>query len=114
MIRRSLYLPRGRWTCWHTGEHHEGGRVIKVDAPLEHLPVFVRPGAVIPTVPVAAHTGLTAGVPWELNVFPGAARTTRLITDDGLAHEVHVGDGDDPRVVIPESLAVEKVVVHNL
>ena len=42
---RELYLPKGpAWTCAWTGEMFEGGRLIKVPAPLERIPVFSRDG----------------------------------------------------------------------
>jgi len=46
MRKRSLYLPRGaRWKDSGTGELHEGGKTIDVDAPLDVIPVFLRDGA---------------------------------------------------------------------
>jgi alpha-glucosidase len=49
--RRSVYLPAhpGGWYDFHTGEHHAGGALADVVAPLGHLPLFVRSGAILPT-----------------------------------------------------------------
>jgi len=49
--RRSLYLPRGVWTVFWTGAQVSGGQEIEVDASLATMPVFVREGAVIVTLP---------------------------------------------------------------
>lgn len=48
--QRSVYLPAnaGGWYGWHDGEHHPGGTVATVDAPLGRLPLFLRAGALIP------------------------------------------------------------------
>ena len=48
-IRNNIYLPKGIWYDWFTGEKYEGGRIINnFDTPLWKLPVFVKAGAIIP------------------------------------------------------------------
>ena len=37
---RSLYLPKGRWEDYFTGEVNTGSQTITVDAPLDRIPVF--------------------------------------------------------------------------
>ena len=39
---RTVYLPKGRWRHFFTGEWFIGGREIQVDCPLEQIPVFER------------------------------------------------------------------------
>jgi alpha-D-xyloside xylohydrolase len=42
-------LPRGpQWTDAWTGQVHEGGRTVTVEAPLGRIPVFLREGADLP------------------------------------------------------------------
>ena len=49
---RDIYLPDGLWVNFFTGERLEGGRwYYHVEVPLDQLPVFVRPSAVIPLYP---------------------------------------------------------------
>lgn len=48
-IRNNIYLPKGTWYDWFTGEKYEGGRIINnFDTPLWKLPLFVKAGAIIP------------------------------------------------------------------
>lgn len=48
-IRNGIYLPEGRWVDYFDGQVYQGGRILnQFDAPLWKLPVFVRPGAIIP------------------------------------------------------------------
>ncbi|MGY4383440.1 hypothetical protein ACVWYN_000459 [Pedobacter sp. UYP24] len=48
-IRNGIYLPKGLWIDYFSGEIYEGSRVINnFDAPLWKLPVFVKSGAIIP------------------------------------------------------------------
>jgi hypothetical protein len=54
--RRTVYLPAGWWTDYWTGVMHEGGGVIEVDAPLRTMPLFVRAGAILPTLPEGVET----------------------------------------------------------
>ena len=50
--RRDFYLPEGLWADFFTGERLEGGRwYYNVVVPLDRMPVFVRPGALIRLYP---------------------------------------------------------------
>ena len=50
--RRDIYLPEGLWVNFFTGERLEGGRwYYDVEVPLDQMPVFVRPGALIKLYP---------------------------------------------------------------
>lgn len=50
--RRDIYLPEGAWVDFFTGRRFDGGSWLKgYDCPLDLMPVFVRPGAVIPIYP---------------------------------------------------------------
>jgi alpha-glucosidase (family GH31 glycosyl hydrolase) len=44
----SAYLPDGDWRDLWTGDRFAGGRHVRVPAPLDRIPVFVRAGAAIP------------------------------------------------------------------
>jgi alpha-glucosidase (family GH31 glycosyl hydrolase) len=98
---RSLYLPKGSWVDYWTGEIVEGGRHVEVPAPLEHIPILVRAGSVIPLIDPETETlaqDLARGVSFEepgyrtldnnltLRVYPASA-TTRgtFVLYDGTA-----------------------------
>ena len=50
--RRDIYLPEGWWVNFFTGERLDGGRwYYDVGVPLDQMPVFVRPGAIIKIYP---------------------------------------------------------------
>jgi alpha-D-xyloside xylohydrolase len=47
--QRRVYLPAGaEWTHTGSGRRYPGGGHVTVDAPLEHIPLFVRDGAATP------------------------------------------------------------------
>jgi alpha-glucosidase (family GH31 glycosyl hydrolase) len=43
--QRKVYLPRGDWIDWWTGQRLTGGGSRQVEAPLEQMPLFIRPGS---------------------------------------------------------------------
>ncbi len=49
--RRSVYLPQGTWFDYWSGARHSGPKSLDVEAPLDRIPLFVRPGAIIPMLP---------------------------------------------------------------
>ncbi|GAC1326010.1 MAG: alpha-xylosidase [Thermoleophilaceae bacterium] len=50
---RSVDLPRGEWIDFWTGQEVEGGGSIVAHAPLDRIPVWVRAGSVLVTLPEA-------------------------------------------------------------
>lgn len=72
-LRRTLYLPEGDWYNFHTHVRYHGGTVIRVDAPLDRMPVFVKSGAVLPLWETQQH--LANGTPETLIL--------RVYTDSG-------------------------------
>ncbi len=55
---RAVYLPTGDdWLDAYTGQRHTGGRHLRVSVPLDRLPLYVRHGALIPTVAPATTVG---------------------------------------------------------
>jgi alpha-glucosidase len=82
---RLVYLPKGTWYDYWTNKKHSGGTMIRVDAPLETVPMFVRGGAIIPLGPAMNYVGEKPFNPISFAIFPdenGLASTT-LYEDDG-------------------------------
>jgi alpha-D-xyloside xylohydrolase len=69
---RSLYLPSGVWTDWHTGEKIEGGKWFDITADVDILPLYVREGAIIPLGPVMNYVGEKKIDDIELRIYPFA------------------------------------------
>jgi alpha-D-xyloside xylohydrolase len=55
--KRHVYLPDDDWVDYWTGAVHSGGRHVLVSSPLARVPLFVRYGALVPTVPVRDAVG---------------------------------------------------------
>ncbi|MDJ0852868.1 MAG: glycoside hydrolase family 31 protein [Myxococcota bacterium] len=82
--QRDVYLPPGRWMTWHDDAQYVGPRRVRVPAPLERLPLFLRAGAIVPTRSPGLHVGETPAEPCVLEVVPGADGVGLLTEDDGV------------------------------
>ena len=56
-----------------TGESFTGGRHLRVQAPLEKIPLYVRAGALIPTMPVRDTVGDEQGTGPRWHLAPASA-----------------------------------------
>jgi alpha-glucosidase/alpha-D-xyloside xylohydrolase len=95
---RRLYLPRGTWFDFWTGQRVDGAREIDRAVDLETMPLHVRAGAIIPMGPVKQYTDEPVDAPVDITVYPGADGGFTLYEDDGktFAHKA----GDFMRVVM--------------
>jgi len=91
-IERRLYLPRGVWYDYWTGERVEGGREIGRAVDLETLPLYVRSGAILPLGPVKQYTGEKVAGPLSISIYPGADGHFLLYEDDGESFRYRDGE----------------------
>lgn len=82
---RYVYLPAGDWFDYATGERHSGNSTIKVSAPLDAIPLFVRGGGFIFRQPVVQYTGQMSGNPLRVLIAPAPDSQASLYEDDGLS-----------------------------
>ena len=80
-----VYLPKGAaWYDYWTGRRFDGGQTIEADAPLDHAPLYVRAGSI---VPLCQGDPMWASVAdWQtldIAVYPGRNATFTLYEDEG-------------------------------
>ncbi|HYG83244.1 MAG TPA: glycoside hydrolase family 31 protein [Pyrinomonadaceae bacterium] len=82
---RMVYLPEGVWYDYWTGKRYAGETTVRVDAPLEVVPVFIRGGSIIPEGPEMRFVGDKPFDPVTFYVHPDAQgrASTTLYEDDG-------------------------------
>src|SRR5882672_10255863 len=80
---RPVYLPRGAWYDFWTGERFEGGREISKPVDLETMPLYVRGGSILPLGPVKQFTGEIVDEPLSVSIYPGADASFLLYEGDG-------------------------------
>lgn len=78
-----ICLPAGGWYDYWSGRAVEGQRLMETPR-LDHLPVFVRAGTILPRQPLVQSTSATPNGPLELYVYPGEDCRGTLYWDDGV------------------------------
>jgi alpha-glucosidase (family GH31 glycosyl hydrolase) len=89
---RSVYLPRGGWYDFWTGERIDGGREISRAVDLETMPLYVRAGSILPLGPVKQYTAEKVDQPYSISIYPGADSSFLLYEDDGGSFNYRKGD----------------------
>ncbi len=87
MTSRLVYLPQGMWYDYWTGQQVAGGRMVRADAPLETVPLYVRGGAIIPMGPEMNYVGEKPSDPITFEIYPDAQGQAQasLYEDDGVS-----------------------------
>ena len=91
-IRNNIYLPKGTWYDWFTGEAYEGGRIINnFDTPLWKLPVFVKGGAIIPMTAPNNNVKEIDRALRMYEIYPGGTTSFTEYDDDGVTEMYRAG-----------------------
>jgi alpha-glucosidase (family GH31 glycosyl hydrolase) len=81
---RQVRLPKGRWYDYDTGALSGNGETIEISPALDKIPLFVRDGALIPTVAPQLRAGrLAKDTGLIVRHYGTAAGRARLYDDDG-------------------------------
>jgi alpha-glucosidase len=90
--RDSIYLPKGTWYDYWTGDAYAGGRWLNnFAAPLEKLPLLVKEGAIIPMYPQMYYDGERPADTLTLDIYPAGSSAFDLYEDDGLTRDYRKG-----------------------
>ncbi|WP_062290829.1 alpha-xylosidase [Demequina phytophila] len=87
-----LYLPDGEWTSLLTGERVAGGRWVRETHGYESMPLYVRPGTVLPRGTRDDRPDYDYLSDVELVVYPGGEETRTV--------ELHASDGSSDTVTV--------------
>jgi hypothetical protein len=82
LSKQSVWLPRGDWFNFFSGEYLRGGRWHTLYGELEDIPVFAKAGAIVPLAPKVAWGGLNNPSELTIDIFPGADNRFELYEDD--------------------------------
>jgi alpha-glucosidase (family GH31 glycosyl hydrolase) len=89
---RTVYLPRGDWWDFWSGERVKGGREITRTVDLETTPLYVRAGAILPLGPVKQFTDEKVEGPISISVYAGGDASFLLYEDDGNSFNYRKGE----------------------
>ncbi|HTN40538.1 MAG TPA: glycoside hydrolase family 31 protein [Asticcacaulis sp.] len=90
---KDVYLPAGAdWYNYWTNEKLTGGQWVKVAAPINQIPVFVKAGSIVP-VGADIQSTATKQTITALRVYPGKDGAFSLYDDDGTSYDYEKGKG---------------------
>jgi alpha-D-xyloside xylohydrolase len=90
---QAVYLPTAGapWYNFWTGDTATAGQNVQAAAPVETLPLFVRPGSIVPMGPFLQYSNEKAPDPTELRVYRGADGKFTLYEDEGDTYDYEKG-----------------------
>lgn len=88
-----VYLPENKvgWYDFWTGKRAVGGQTLKVNSPIDQIPLFVRAGSILPLGPKKQFTSEKVDDVTELRIYPGADALLKLYEDDGVSYGYEKG-----------------------
>ncbi len=100
---KDVYLPAGTdWYNFWTNEKIAGGKWVKVAAPIDQMPVFVRAGSIVPMGADILSTATKQAIA-EIKVYPGKDGEFALYDDDGVSYDYEKGKGTTAKLRWSES-----------
>jgi alpha-glucosidase len=90
--QRELYLPKGDWFDYWTGQKFAGGQTIHLAVTPDFIPMFVRGGGFIFRQPVVQFTGQMPGKPLRVLIAPAKESEASLYEDDGKSLDYRNGN----------------------
>lgn len=78
------YIPKGAdWYNFWTNERIKGGQDITLTTSIDHVPIFVRAGSILPLGPEMQYVGEKSWNNLEIRIYPGADGEFTLYEDEG-------------------------------
>nr|WP_241433861.1 glycoside hydrolase family 31 protein [Natrialba aegyptia] len=103
---RDVYFPAGEtWVDFWTNEVHDGGQWKTVDAPIDHLPIYVRKDSIVPMREVQQYTGQNPLTTLELDTYLSEAGKTTysFYEDDGETRAFEDGEYNVTNFTVSEN-----------
>jgi alpha-D-xyloside xylohydrolase len=89
---KEVYLPRGNWYNYWTGQRLTGGKKVIVNAPLDQIPLFVKEGGILPLGPPVQYASEATDEPYTIMIFPGKDANYELYFDDNESYDYEEGN----------------------
>ncbi|RJQ73831.1 DUF5110 domain-containing protein [Pseudonocardiaceae bacterium YIM PH 21723] len=111
--KNNIYLPKGQWIDYWSGDKIEGPVTINgYNAPLDKLPLFVKAGSVVPMYKAGInnHSEQAPGDRLTVDVYPSGATTFDRYEDDGVTRAHRTGGSATQKI----SVLADKDIAVNL
>lgn len=82
---REVYLPETGtgWIDYYTGQLYQDGTIVTSPSPLNRIPLFVKPGTIIPTCEEKQYSDESPDSLVTVNIYPGSDARFVLYEDEG-------------------------------
>lgn len=112
---KRVYLPEGVWVDYHDGKEYNGSRWIDYPVTAQSIPLFVKKGSMIPTMPVMPFIHAMKNYPLIVKVFPSISRkaTFELYEDDGETNDYRKNIGSKTFITCSDQAQSIEVVVDD-
>lgn len=112
-IRNNIYLPKGNWIDYFSGEEYSGDCIINsFEAPIWKLPVFVKRGAIIPMNNPNNHVNEIDKSLRTYEIYPFGKTSFTQYDDDGATEAYKNGTGATTLIESDLSGDVATIRVH--
>ncbi|HEY4100811.1 MAG TPA: TIM-barrel domain-containing protein [Gemmatimonadales bacterium] len=95
---RSVYLPRGDWFDFWTGQRVAGGRELQRPVDLATIPLYLRAGAIVPFGPVRQYVDEPVDSATTIAIYPGTDGDAQWYDDDGHTFDYRRGESTTLRL----------------
>jgi len=112
MTRQPIWLPRGDWYHFQSGEYYRGNGWYAYYGELGDIPVFARGGAIIPLANDGPINGTVNPGNLLVRVFGGKENSFTLYEDDGLTQSYKKGQSAETRITWQKSESGFTLVKH--
>jgi alpha-D-xyloside xylohydrolase len=90
-LSRKVYLPAGDWFSFWTGQNFYGGQTYQTTCPLEHIPIFVKSGSILPLAKPVEWIAKDTCFQMTAFTFGDTCRDFALYEDDGVTNAFERG-----------------------
>jgi alpha-glucosidase len=108
--RRMIYIPKGEWYDYWTGEKVEGGQYIIKEAPIDLLPIYIKAGTILPKDEVVEFVGQEEK-PLHIHCYAGNNGEYNLYLDDGITFDYEKGVYSEIKFTMEDD--GEKIVIKS-
>jgi hypothetical protein len=93
---RRVHLPAGAWVDWWTGDVRTGPADFDAANPIESIPVFLAPGAIVPLLPAEADTMVQTADPSAVFAWDAEGPLVARVAPPAAGSSAEFGAADDP------------------
>ena len=109
---RVVYLPKGNWINYWTGERYLGKQHVNVLCPIDQVPIFIKSGAILPTQEMLNYIGEKEIERINLAIYPEKESDFILYDDDEKTLNYQKGEFSETLIEVNDNDNATKINIH--